>query len=98
MFSKVLKLSCEVSECKPLASGAQVPDAEAPAQCCGRVVQVDPMKPKLKPSDSKRLILRCVVPLSNVAFTFNLRRYTEAFSNTTSRMVGWCRLTPSNPR
>ena len=43
----------------------------------GRVVQVDPIKPKLQPPGSKRLKLRCVVPLSNFAFKFNLRRYSE---------------------
>ena len=33
------------------------------------------MKPKLKPPRSKRLKLKCVVPLSNFAYKFNLRRY-----------------------
>jgi len=42
----------------------------------GRVVQVDPLKPKLKPPGSKRLKLKCDVLLSNFAFKFNLRRYT----------------------
>jgi len=40
-------------------------------------VQVDRMKPKLKPPRSKHLKLRCVVPLSNFAFKFNLRRYSK---------------------
>ena len=38
-------------------------------------MQVDPIKPKLKPPGSKRLKLKCDVPLPNVAFKFNLRRY-----------------------
>jgi len=33
------------------------------------------MTPKLKPPGSKRLKLRCVVPLSNFALKFKLRRY-----------------------
>jgi hypothetical protein len=43
----------------------------------GRVVQVNPMKSKFKPPRSKRLKLRCGVPLSNFAFKFNLRRYNQ---------------------
>jgi hypothetical protein len=42
-------------------------------------VQVDPMRPTLKPPRSKRLKLRCVVPLSNFAFKFDLRRHNEDF-------------------
>ena len=34
------------------------------------------MKPKLKPLGSKRWKLKCDVLLSNIAFKFNLRRYT----------------------
>ena len=41
----------------------------------GRVVQVDPIKTKVKPPGSKRLILKRDVLLSNFAFKFNLRRY-----------------------
>jgi hypothetical protein len=41
-------------------------------------VQVDPMKPKLKPPGTKRLKLRCDILLLTSAFNFNLRRYTEA--------------------
>ena len=68
----------------------------------GRVVQVDPMKPKLKPPGSKRLKLKCGVLLSNFAFKFNLRRYTkdqlyQQVISTTSIEVGRCRLTLSNP-
>ena len=42
----------------------------------GAAVQVDPIKPKLKASTSKRLKLRCDYMLSSFAFKFNLRRYT----------------------
>jgi hypothetical protein len=35
------------------------------------------MKPKLKPPRSKRLKLRCVVPLLNFAFKLDLRRYNK---------------------
>jgi hypothetical protein len=40
-------------------------------------VQVDPMKPKLKPPGTKRLKLNCDIPLSTSAFKLNLRRYIE---------------------
>ena len=42
----------------------------------GRAVQVDPMKPMLKPPGTKHLKLKRDVLLSTSAFTFNLRRYT----------------------
>ena len=42
----------------------------------GKAVQVEPIKPTLKPPGTKRLKLEYVVPLSNVAFKFNLHRYT----------------------
>jgi len=41
-------------------------------------VQVDPMKPKLKPPGTKLLKLKCDKLLSNHAFKINLRLYTEA--------------------
>jgi len=44
----------------------------------GEVVQVDHMKPKLKPPGTKRLKLKSEEPLSTVAFKFNLRRYIMA--------------------
>jgi len=43
----------------------------------GRAVQVDPMKPKLKPPGTKRLKLKCDILLSTLAFKFNLRRYIQ---------------------
>jgi hypothetical protein len=42
-------------------------------------VQVNPIKPKLKPPGTQRLKLNCDAPLSNFAFNFNLRRYIEAY-------------------
>ena len=41
-------------------------------------MQVDPIKPKLQPSRTKRLKLKYDEPLSNVAFKFSLRRYNLA--------------------
>ena len=38
-------------------------------------MQVDPIKPKLKPPRIKCLKLRCVVPVSNFAIKFKFRRY-----------------------
>ena len=40
-------------------------------------MQVDPMKPKLKPPGYQGLKLEFAGLLSNFAFKFNLRRYTE---------------------
>jgi hypothetical protein len=40
-------------------------------------VQVDPIKPKLKPPGSKRLIRKCDEPLSMFAFSFNLRCFIQ---------------------
>jgi len=39
-------------------------------------MQVDPIKPTVKASGTKRLKLICDGPLSNFAFKFTLRRYT----------------------
>jgi hypothetical protein len=40
-------------------------------------VQIDPLKPVLKAFGTKRLKLQHDEPVSNFAFNFNLRRYTE---------------------
>jgi hypothetical protein len=42
----------------------------------GRAVQVDPMTPKLKPPETKRLKLEYDGLLSNYGLKFNLRRCT----------------------
>jgi len=42
----------------------------------GKAVQVDPMKPTLKPPGTKRSKLRCDKLLSTSAFKFKLRRYS----------------------
>jgi hypothetical protein len=41
----------------------------------GRAVQLDPIKPTLKPTGTKRLKLKWEMLLSISAFKFNLRRY-----------------------
>ena len=41
-------------------------------------MQVDPIKPTLKASGTRRLKPKYDEPLSNVASRFNLRRYNEA--------------------
>ena len=70
-------------------------------------MQVDPIKPKLKPPGTKRLKLNCDVLLSTSAFKFNLRRYSAAGlenllkkrgANIWTPEVGRCRLTLSTPR
>jgi hypothetical protein len=43
----------------------------------GEAVQVDPIKPELKPPGTKRLKLNCDVLLSTSAFKFNFRRYNQ---------------------
>ena len=48
----------------------------------GKAVQVDPVKPMLKPPETKRLKPKCDGPLSNFAFEFNLRRYNEGLTMT----------------
>jgi hypothetical protein len=42
----------------------------------GKAVQVDPIKPTLKPPRINLLTLKYDILVSNVAFKFNLRRYT----------------------
>jgi hypothetical protein len=44
----------------------------------GMVVQVDPIKPMLKAPECEHLKLKCDDMLSNLAFNFNLRRFTPA--------------------
>jgi hypothetical protein len=51
-------------------------DIPPPLQYPGKAVQVEPIKPTLKPSGIKRLKLMCDEPISTSAFKFNLRRYT----------------------
>jgi hypothetical protein len=46
----------------------------------GEAVQVDPIKPTLKPSGAKRLKLNYDEPLSSFPFKFICRRYTVAAS------------------
>ena len=41
----------------------------------GMAVQVDPIEPMLTAPGTKRLVLKCDEPLSNLAFKCNLRRY-----------------------
>jgi hypothetical protein len=81
-----------VDECKPLAVGgggtgmdrsyAVAVDAAgtivAAGNFHGQAVQVDPIKPTLKPSGPKHFKLKCDEPLSDFAFKCNLRRYTTA--------------------
>ena len=43
----------------------------------GLAVQVDPMKPQLKPSGNVHLKLECDVLRSTFAFKFNMRHYTS---------------------
>jgi hypothetical protein len=40
-------------------------------------VQVDPIKPKLKPPGTKRLKRKCDIVLSTLAFKINLGRYNK---------------------
>jgi len=76
-----------VDECKPLMNEQretyreQVQSVTADGidpDNIGKAVQVDPIKPTLKASGTKRLTLKSDEPLSNVALKFKLRRYTSA--------------------
>ena len=53
----------------------------------GRAVQLDPIKPKMKPPGIKRSKLKCDMLLSTSAFKFSLRRYSTGTAATTT----WCR-------
>jgi len=54
----------------------------------GRAVQVSPVKPTLNALGTKRLKLKCVEAPSNIAFNFNLRRYSMmAFARRLARVV-----------
>jgi len=48
----------------------------------GGAVQVDPMKPKMKPPGTMRLKLKCDILLSTSDFNFNLRRYRLGHATT----------------
>jgi len=59
----------------------------------GRCKLNDPMKPKVKPPETKRLKLKCDILLSTSAFKFNLRRYASA------GLLAWAaRVVPSPTR
>jgi len=62
-----------VDECKPLGGGCH---SYGGVQQPGRAVHVDPIKPALKAPGTNRLKLIYDGPLSNLAFKFNLRRYS----------------------
>jgi len=62
----------------PAAAVLHLPHAPARRPGQGRAVQIDPLKPKLKPPGTYRLKLNCYVLLSASAFKINLRRYTKA--------------------
>jgi len=55
-----------------------VRDETRPISDPGRAVQVDRIKPMLKPPGTKLLKLNCDILLSTSAFKFKLRRYTQA--------------------
>jgi len=76
-----------VDECKPLDGGGGDGDVADGGEGGfalrvrgggghGRTVQVDPIKPTLKPPGTKRLKLKYDELLSSFAFNFNLRRCT----------------------
>jgi hypothetical protein len=47
------------------------------------------MKPKLKPSGTKRSKVNCDIQLSTFAFKFNLRRYNQAGGGWRLRRGAW---------
>ena len=71
-----------MDECKPLADGGPA----APHRR-GMAVQVDPFKPTLKAPGTERLKLKHDEPLSDFAFNFKLRRYTEDMERSSSEIL-----------
>ena len=51
-------------------------------------MQVDPVKPTLQPTGTKRLKLKCDVLLSSFAFGFNLRRYIKGMKRKEKKKKG----------
>jgi len=104
----VLKLSSAVNQCKPLAGGDRARRRGGNRRRLGRAVQVDPMKPKLKPPGTKRSKLEYDGLLSNHGFKFSLRCYTSELFLSPAEIAAMhavkkppvrrCRLTLSNPR
>jgi len=104
-----------VDECKPLPHGGGGLHAQPHRGCArllwepGWAVQVDPIKPTLKPPATKHVKLICDILLSTFACKFNLRRYNrvtnpikltlaaEFSSLRVAASVGRCRSTLSNP-
>jgi hypothetical protein len=56
----------------------------------GMAVQVDPMKPKLKPLGTKCLKVNCDILLPTSAFKYNLRRYTQEKTRAEARQPYCC--------
>jgi len=73
-----------VNEFKPLVPGGGQHDVGCGQ---GKAVQVDPIKPKLKPPGTKRLKLKTDVVLSSSAFKLNLRRYNKVNLGTGAVLV-----------
>ena len=71
----LLSTVCFQIKLVPLQQGR---DQHHPQAAVGRAVQVDPIKPILKPPGTKRLKLEYDGLLSNFAFNSNLRRYMLA--------------------
>jgi len=94
-----------VDECKPLVPGAVPWVLHGPRPGLvqhghGKAVQVDPIKPALKESGSKRLKLNYDYLLLSFALNFILRRYmmvvmmgTAIINSVAFPVVGRCRLT-----
>jgi len=60
-------------------------------------VQVDPIKPMLKPPGTKRLKPKYDEPLSSLTFNFNLRRYSKALDLSDDDLI-FVNLKPPPPR
>jgi hypothetical protein len=75
--------------CQALVDGLYLRNGPNPAHepLLGRVVQVDPIEPKLKPPGTKRLKLKCELLLSSSAFKFNWCRCSLERTSTTGLTV-----------
>ena len=76
-FEHIKTLKTHVDETRRAADKADKEVQGGGGGWRGRAVHLDPIKPKLKAPGIKLSKLKFDKPLSNFAFNFNLRRYSE---------------------
>jgi len=86
-YDKPLSISAFSYQLEPLHSGGRGPEGSVSGH--GRALQVDPIKPTLKPPGAEHLKLKCGVPPSNFAFKFKLRRYSMVYPTEDYRVYAY---------